>query len=103
MLSRMSQEEWQKANYGLIDSDLDGAGQPRRLLKILDHLALHGIESPRFVEVTCPSTGKVYWNRVPPQVQTCCDAVAWRFGAFDIDMDTGQRTRNFDYAPVIEQ
>lgn len=44
------------------------------------------------VRVQCPSTGQIYFLRVPPQIDRCDKAVAWTFG-FD-------KVR--DYAPVVE-
>src|SRR5205807_10287691 len=37
----------------------------------------------RAVRVTCPSTGRRYFMRVPPQIARADDAVAWTFG-FDL-------------------
>jgi hypothetical protein len=45
------------------------------------------------VRVQCPSTGQWYVLRVPPQMRTCREAVAWTFG-FEEDDDA--------YEPVIE-
>ena len=44
------------------------------------------------VKVQCPSTGQVYFLRVPPQIDTCAKAVAWTFG-FD---------KVLDYSPLME-
>jgi hypothetical protein len=59
----------------------------RELLK----LPIEGDEDIVVVRVTCPSTGKVYLNRVPPNVISCQQAVAWRFGM-----------KAEDYKPVKE-
>lgn len=32
------------------------------------------------VKVQCPSTGQIYFLRVPPAIKTCRAAVAWTFG-----------------------
>jgi hypothetical protein len=32
------------------------------------------------VRVKCPSTGRIYFLRVPPATKTCVQAVAWGFG-----------------------
>jgi hypothetical protein len=44
------------------------------------------------VQVQCPTTGQIYFLRVPPQIDRCDKAVAWTFG-FD-------KVR--DYQPAIE-
>jgi hypothetical protein len=41
------------------------------------------------VEVACPSTGRVYMLRVPPEMATAHEAVAWTFG---LDADDYQLT-----------
>lgn len=42
--------------------------------------AFLGDEPIVVVEVVCPSTGQDYLLRVPPEVRTCRQAVAWTFG-----------------------
>lgn len=40
----------------------------------------------RSVRVTDPSTGRIYFLRVPPTIKRADDAVAWTFG-FDLEKD----------------
>lgn len=54
------------------------APEPRRLIRIEKIKDTDG-EHPQYVEVTCPSTGRVYHLRVPPTMMTCTEAVAWTF------------------------
>lgn len=80
---------WLEA-YGLESAlrELRGAGQaqvrhktaipPRRLWEISTIVDVDE-EHPRYVEVTCPSTDRRYFLRVPPSVKTCEEAVAWTF------------------------
>ncbi len=69
--------------------DLD-AGGPRRLIVIRP--------SGRFaedlvsLECRCPSTGRVYHLRVPPETETCHHAAAWLAGFDNPD----------DYKPLVE-
>lgn len=77
-----------ESNAHVLDQDTDGRGMPRRLLA----QRLWGwAEISVYVEVTCPSTGHVYYLRVPPETRSCAQAVAWTFG-----MDAAQ------YAPLVE-
>ena len=59
----------------LLDFDLEANGCPRRLLEIP-----LPPENVVVAVVVCPSTGKQAFLRVPPQTQTCQEAVAWTFG-----------------------
>ena len=36
-------------------------------------------EDIRMAELTCPSTGEVYYERVPPTISDCREALSWRF------------------------
>lgn len=78
-------------SYGLADAlgslvdlgkakvvDVEPDPEPRRLLRII---AIRDTdeERPQYVEVRCPSTGRMYHLRVPPNVRTCTEAVAWTF------------------------
>lgn len=81
--------------YEVLDKDVDGGGQPRRLLKInvpggVDNPNEAAARSGRWgtqtfdenlvlVEVSCPSTGHNYILRVPPTMKNCADAVAWTY------------------------
>jgi hypothetical protein len=80
-----------KAHPIIIDRDCDTTGNVRRLLSI----SLKGpFRDPNImcVQVICPSTNKTYLLRVPPNMCTCAEAVAWTFG---VDKK--------DYAPIIEK
>jgi len=59
----------------LLDFDLEANGCPRRLLEIP-----LPPENVVVAVVLCPSTGKQAYLRVPPEIQTCRQAVAWTFG-----------------------
>ena len=79
-----------------LDQDLDGRGMPRRLFSLAE------LDDRRFVGYRCPSTGREYPAQpVPPEVYTCAEAVAWRFGALDVDR-SGELSKQFDYQPIIE-
>ena len=62
----------------VVHEDTDGVGNPRRLLRIPMPDAAAGYLQA--VEVTCPTTGRVYHLGVPPTVSTCQAAVAATFG-----------------------
>jgi len=71
----------------IIDRDLDVSGHPRELFEI------EGIADTRFVSLVDMS-GKHYPAApVPPQVNTCAEAVAWRHRYIEIDPRTGRRTK----------
>ncbi len=62
----------------VVHTDTDGVGNPRRLLRIpMDDAAAGYLQA---VEVTCPTTGRVYHLGVQPDVATCQEAVASTFG-----------------------
>src|SRR5207249_6911180 len=63
-------------------------GGTRRLYRI----NLPGDEPIVAVRVQCPSTGQIYFLRVPPDMHTCRAAVAWTFGFEKIE----------DYQPTAE-
>ena len=71
----------------MLDSDVD-CGGPRQLLRV----DLDGDEPLVCVVVLCPSTGRRYCLRVPPDTRTCRQAVAWVAGYDNPD----------DYQPIIE-
>lgn len=75
------------ARAAVVDRDLDAGGE-RRLLRI----PFAGGEDVTCVEVRCPTTGHRYVLRVPPQMQTCRQAVAWTAGF----------SNPSDYQPVAE-
>jgi hypothetical protein len=76
-----------EANPEILDTDVDPGGE-RRLFRVV----LEGDEPLVCVSVNCPSTGRRYLLRVPPETTTCRQAVAWTAG-FD---------NPNDYAPLIE-
>lgn len=87
-LERMSYERFMsEANPKVLDTDRDAGGE-RKLFRV----ELEGDEALVCVSVHCPSTGRRYLLRVPPQMATCKQAVAWTAGFDD------QR----DYKPVVE-
>lgn len=72
--------EWllAQAPCRLIDLDLEPTGYPRRLVEVP-----LPPENVVVVVVTCPSTGKNSYLRVPPTMLSCHQAVAWTFGFDD--------------------
>lgn len=76
-----------EAGAKVIHQDTDPGG-PRELLRV----KLQGDEDLVCVSVRCPSTGRHYLIRVPPNMKTCHQAVAWTAGFDDPD----------DYQPVAE-
>jgi Leucine-rich repeat (LRR) protein len=74
-------------NPTIVAADSDPGG-PRRLLKI----DLPFDEPVTMLDVRCPSTGRRYFLRVPPMMQTCHQAAAWIAGF----------TNAQDYAPIQE-
>lgn len=81
--------EWffSHARPTVLDEDRDSGGT-RRLLRIEPREG----EPVVCVQVSCPSTGGRYLLRVPPDVQTCHQAVAWT---------AGYRNPR-DYRPAVE-
>lgn len=82
LVERMGYERFiDSAGADTLDEDTDRGG-PRRLLS----LALSSIEEPIvLLSVRCPSTGKRYFLRVPPETPTCRHAAAWVAGFDDPD------------------
>jgi hypothetical protein len=78
---------FEHARPTVLDEDRDRGGV-RRLLRI----EMGPEEVLVCVEVQCPSTGGRYLLRVPPELLTCHEAVAWTAGFANPD----------DYRPVIE-
>ena len=64
-----------EAGATVVDQDHDAGGE-RRLLRI----AVDGAEDIVCVQVSCPSTAKCYLLRVPPDMYSCQQAVAWTAG-----------------------
>ena len=76
-----------QAQAQVLDRDRDPGGE-RQLLRV----PLQGDEPLVCISVFCPSTGRQYMLRVPPQMRTCRQAVAWIAGFDNPD----------DYRPVAE-
>ncbi len=64
-----------------LDKDCDAGGE-RRLLKV----DLPGDEPLVCVSVYCPSTGRQYMIRVPPEMTSCHQAIAWTAGFDDPEL-----------------
>jgi len=88
MIERIGFERFlQESHARVLHEDTDPGG-PRQLLQV----ELQGDEPLVCVSVRCPSTGRHYLIRVPPNMQTCHQAVAWTAGFDNPD----------DYIPVVE-
>ena len=88
MLERIGWERFfREAKPRLRDSDYDPGGERR-----LFHVSFPDREDLLVLNMSCPSTGRTYFIRVPPRVKTCHQAAAWIAG-FD---DPAQ------YDPVLE-
>lgn len=77
----------EKTKVRVVDSDMDRAGMPRRLLRV----QVTPYEYWSLVEVKCPSKGDLHYLWVPPEMERCSQAVAWTFG-FEVE----------HYQPLIE-
>jgi hypothetical protein len=77
----------QDAAADVLDADIDPGGA-RQLLRV----ALPHDEALVAMSCFCPSTGRQYVIRVPPQTATCRHAAAWIAGFDDPD----------DYRPLVE-
>ena len=77
----------QDAKAAILNRDTDPGG-PRQLLKV----AMKDDEDLVALSCFCPSTGRQYMIRVPPQTRTCHQAAAWIAGFDNPD----------DYHPVLE-
>lgn len=87
-MERMGFERFlQEANPEVLDSDTAPGGW-RKLFRV----EIKNDEPLVCVSVGCPSTARRYLLRVPPQMTTCHQAVAWTAGFDNPD----------DYAPLIE-
>jgi len=79
MIERMGHDKFMReAGAKQIDKDTDPGGQ-RRLLR----LPLKGDEDIVCLACSCPSTGRDYLLRVPPDMKTCHQAAAWMAGYDD--------------------
>lgn len=88
MIERMGYERFlREGGARIVDEDED-AGGPRQLLRMI----VPGDEPVVCVAVRCPSTGNRYLLRVPPEMRTCRQAVAWTAGFDD----------PAEYCPVVE-
>lgn len=72
--------EQMQARARPIHKDTDGAGQYRELVEVDWPLADSTDNVARWMRVSCPSTGRVYYLGVPPRVKTCPEAAAWIAG-----------------------
>jgi hypothetical protein len=87
-LERMGFERFlEEASPQVLDSDTDRGGE-RRLLRV----EMDDDEPLICVSVGCPSTGRRYLIRVPPDTKTCRQAVAWTAGFDDAN----------EYVPLME-
>ena len=73
----------------IVHTDMDGCGNPRRLLRI--PVSGFAREHVLAVQVVDPSTKREYVLGVPGNMKTCQEAVAWTFGI-----------KPEEYAPLIE-
>lgn len=81
MLERMGVEKFVKETKAkVVDQDIDGKGNCRQLLAIRLPAESFPESIMKIVKIICPSTGRTYMMRVPPQTITCQEAVAWTFG-----------------------
>jgi hypothetical protein len=81
----------QKAKAEVVDSDRD-AGGVRRLVRMA-LAGRFGRDRDRcYLHCQCPSTGREYLLRVPPETRTCRQAAAWLAGFEDPEA----------YRPVLE-
>lgn len=88
LLERMGYDAFlAAADAQVLDQDYDPGGA-RRLLRV----ELQGDEDLVCLAVLCPSTGRQYLLRVPPNIRRCRQAAAWIAG-FD---------RADDYHPLVE-
>lgn len=79
MIERVGFEKFtQEVKGHVLDSDTDRGGE-RKLLRI----PLENDEPIVLVSLICPSTGRQYLVRVPPDTKTCHEAVAWTAGFDD--------------------
>lgn len=74
-----------------LDSDAD-AGGARRLVRIRPRDWVGRAQPLTFLHCRCPSTGRDYLLRVPPETRTCREAAAWLAGFDDPEA----------YRPIVE-
>lgn len=93
-ISRLGYERFfEKAEPDVLDEDMDAGGR-RKLLKIDLERQSYGIRDEPVVclSMHCPSTGRKYFIRVPPRMETCRAAAAWIAGFENPE----------DYNPIYE-
>jgi hypothetical protein len=88
MLERIGWERFlREAKPRLRHNDKDPGGERR-----LFHVSLPDREDLLVLNMSCPSTGRNYFIRVPPRVNTCHEAAAWIAGFENPD----------EYEPLVE-
>jgi hypothetical protein len=89
MMERFGYERLiEAANAEVLHQDRDALGGERRLLRV----PIERDEDLVCVSVTCPSTGRKFLLRVPPDMRSCHQAVAWTAGFDDPEL----------YRPAVE-
>jgi len=79
LIEAMGADNFFKQSKGtIVHKDTDAKGNERALLRIPIEDAESGYLQA--VRVTCPTTGRVYYLGVPPEITTCQEAVASTFG-----------------------
>ena len=79
MLERVGWERFfREAKPKVRDTDYDAGGE-----RCLFHVSLPDREELLVLNMSCPSTGRSYFIRVPPHVTTCHQAAAWIAGFDD--------------------
>ncbi len=92
MLKRVGLDDLlRRSKAELLDTDLD-AGGVRRLVRIGMTDRLGRLQDRRYLHCRCPSTGRDFLLRVPPESRTCRQAAAWLAGFDDPEA----------YRPVLE-
>jgi len=76
-----------QSNAAVLDEDADSGGK-RQLLRV----EMKDDEPLVTLSCQCPSTGRQYFLRVPPTIESCRHAAAWIAGFDDPD----------DYRPILE-
>ena len=93
MLERVGLEKvLERAGATVLDRDTDAGGERRLLVIPTGPLQWHIYERSQYLACQCPSTGRQYLLRVPPDMTSCRQAAAWLAGFQNPD----------DYCPVQE-
>jgi hypothetical protein len=83
MLERAGLEDvLRRADARIMDSDQDPGGA-RRLVRLALPARFGRARNRFYLHCRCPSTGRDYLLRVPPETQTCREAAAWLAGFDD--------------------